>query len=602
MPSVDSTEQPVGTLEPPVTTTVSSGAVLFDGDDFYTVPEPLPAGEPGTLLRYEPIDVFGGWSNFGDSPGEFGLQTLGSISGDIVVWRDPVAVRTERVDRPEPDDAVGGSAEELAIWLAEHPQLEATDPAPVSVGGLDGFEVEIAIAPASTNTPAMCPPGEVCVDVFAPPHLGFAWRLVTRDDRARMILLATADGTGTVLIAVDPYDHLGTDLEAFATLAEPLLDSIDFTAGEHVEAVAGECVNGFGSCRGALAPGVYRSSEFQPSFSYTVGSRPAGGPMAWRMMYLSESIQGQPIAVTGTAVVPSIAAPDGGRPTLSVAHGTTGIADQCAPSHDPSADVAAHIRYVNAGYLVAFSDYEGLGTPGRHPYVVGESEGRSVLDAATAAGQLPGADAGDQLAIWGHSQGGHAALWAAQLADRWAPEFELVGTIAAGVPADLTATGDAVETGPGKGYILLTIAGYAAAYPHLELSSVLTPAGEAALGIVDEQCAQEVLAHFADTNPGELVQPLDSAEAWTTLLNENNPGQALVDAPILIIHGTNDFLPIAAVERMHQSMCTLGQQVELRIIDGGDHDTSFNLATTDGYDWMQQRLAGDQPITTCPPP
>ena len=72
---------------------------------------------------------------------------------------------------------------------------------------------------------------------------------------------------------------------------------------------------------------------------------------------------------------------------------------------------------VNAGYLVAFSDYEGLGTPGRHPYLVGESEGRSVLDAAKAAAQLPGADAGDQLAIWGHSQGGHAALWAAQLAE-----------------------------------------------------------------------------------------------------------------------------------------------------------------------------------------
>ena len=226
------------------------------------------------------------------------------------------------------------------------------------------------------------------MDLFAPPHLGFAWRLVTRGDRARLILLATADGAGTVLIALDPYDHLGTELEAFDTLARPLLDSIDFTAGEP-EPVAGECVNGFGSCRGALEPGAYRSAEFEPSFSYTVGPRPADGPAAWRMMYLSESIQGEPIAVTGTAVVPSIAAPDGGRPILSVAHGTTGIADQCAPSHDPSSDVAAHIRYVNAGYLVAFSDYEGLGTPGRHPYVVGESEGRSVLDAATAAAPAP---------------------------------------------------------------------------------------------------------------------------------------------------------------------------------------------------------------------
>ena len=145
-PSVDRTDGPVDSFEPPVTTAAPSGAVMFDGDDFYAVPDPLPAGEPGTLLRYEPIDMFGGWSNFGDSPGEFGLQTLGTVSGDVVIWRDPVAVRAERVDRPVPDDAVGRSAQELASWLAEHPQLEATDPAPVSVGGLDGFEVEIAIA------------------------------------------------------------------------------------------------------------------------------------------------------------------------------------------------------------------------------------------------------------------------------------------------------------------------------------------------------------------------------------------------------------------------------------------------------------------------
>ena len=232
-PSVDTTERPVDTFHPPVTTTTApGGAVRFDGDDFYAVPELLPAGEAGTLLRYEPIDLFGGWSNFVESPGEFGLQTLGTISGDVLLWRDPVAVRPERVDRPVPDEAVGRSAQELASWLAAHPDLDASDPQPVSIGGLDGFEVEIAIAPHSTNTPVSCPSGEVCVDLFAPPHLEFAWRLVTLGDRARMILLATADGSGTVLIAVDPYDHLGTDLEAFDAVATPLLDSIDFAAGE----------------------------------------------------------------------------------------------------------------------------------------------------------------------------------------------------------------------------------------------------------------------------------------------------------------------------------------------------------------------------------
>ncbi len=75
-PSVDTAMRPVDTFEPPIAAPAPSGGpVLFEGDDFYAVPAPLPAGQPGRLLRYEPIDVFGGWSNLVDSPGEFGLQT-----------------------------------------------------------------------------------------------------------------------------------------------------------------------------------------------------------------------------------------------------------------------------------------------------------------------------------------------------------------------------------------------------------------------------------------------------------------------------------------------------------------------------------------------
>ena len=231
------------------------------------------------------------------------------------------------------------------------------------------------------------------------------------------------------------------------------------------------------------------------------------------MMYLSESIQGEPIAVTGTAVVPSIAAPDGGRPILSVAHGTTGIADQCAPSHDPPSDVAAHIRYVNAGYLVAFTDYEGLGTPGRHPYLVGESEGRSVLDAAKAARQLPGADADDQLAIWGHSQGGHAALWAAQLADTWAPELELVGTVAAGVPADLTAHGRGARDRPREGIPPPDDRRIRRRLPRAGTCRRCSPRlGRPRSASSTSNAREDVLAHFADTNAAELLQPLGSVE------------------------------------------------------------------------------------------
>ena len=66
--------------------------------------------------------------------------------------------------------------------------------------------------------------------------------------------------------------------------------------------------------------------------------------------------------------------------------------------------------------------------------LVGVSEGRSMLDAGRAARQIPGIYVAEPTAITGFSQGGHAALWAAQLAAEWTPEQQIIGTVV-GAPA-----------------------------------------------------------------------------------------------------------------------------------------------------------------------
>ncbi|MGE4566834.1 MAG: hypothetical protein AAEB43_04160, partial [Acidimicrobiales bacterium] len=53
--------------------------------------------------------------------------------------------------------------------------------------------------------------------------------------------------------------------------------------------------------------------------------------LGWNITYRSQSVTGEPIEVTGT-ILASAEAADGPRPVLSIAHGTTGMADQCAPS------------------------------------------------------------------------------------------------------------------------------------------------------------------------------------------------------------------------------------------------------------------------------
>ncbi len=143
--------------------------------------------------------------------------------------------------------------------------------------------------------------------------------------------------------------------------------------------------------------------------SQSIGSR-VDGSEAWRVLYTSTAPDGSPIAVSGVVVAPPGAAPDNGWPVVAWAHGTTGVVPRCVPLLEEDgglARVPALEELLAAGTVVAVTDYPGLGTPGIHPYLVGESEGRAVLDSIRAARGLLGAQVGDRAAVYGHSQGGH---------------------------------------------------------------------------------------------------------------------------------------------------------------------------------------------------
>ncbi len=324
----------------------------------------------------------------------------------------------------------------------------------------------------------------------------------------------------------------------------------------------------------------------------------------YRIMYLSESVAGDPIVVTGTAVVPDADAPAQGRDILALAHGTTGIADECAPSKNPAEGEGALAgASVTAGYLVASTDYEGLGTPGRHPYLVGESEGRSVLDAARAASQLPGADAGDRMAIAGYSQGGHGALFAGELAADWTPELELVGTFAGAPATELPVIIGAGRSLPIPGFLYMIVAGFNAAYPdQADPALLLTEAGVESLDNVDTGCTGEIMASVAGMASSDLVRPdPGSVEPWATLAAENNPGRVKTDSPILIVHSTgDDVVPVGLSEAAFARMCEVGQQVERRVIDAGGHREAAPPAFIQGMDWIAERFAGEPATSTCP--
>jgi pimeloyl-ACP methyl ester carboxylesterase len=296
-------------------------------------------------------------------------------------------------------------------------------------------------------------------------------------------------------------------------------------------------------------------------------------------------------------------------PILSYAHGTTGLGDQCAPSkHGATEARLLAAGALSRGFVVVATDYEGLGTPGVHPYLVGRSEGRSVLDAARAAINLGmGTSVQSPVIVWGHSQGGGSALFAAELAPTYAPELHVEGAVAGAPAVELAFLGNSLSSATASavsGFAFMAIAGFKAAYPTLDLSAFLTAKGIAETETAGAQCNETVtdlngknIADYMTANPVTI-------EPYATYLNENTPGQVPTPVPIFVYHGDADELvPVTASEMYLKRTCEVGGFTVLRTTyKGGTHVGVIALALNDIATWIDDRLAGKPaPTTACPP-
>src|SRR5215218_8569439 len=315
------------------------------------------------------------------------------------------------------------------------------------------------------------------------------------------------------------------------------------------------------------------------------------GAQAWKILYHSQALDGSDVAVSGVVVAPTDAAPAGGRPVISWAHGTHGIADQCAPSR--RADMVSLLpsigKVVSQGYVVAATDYEGLGTPGTHPYLVGESEARGTLDIARAAQQIRETGANDTTFVWGQSQGGQASLFAAEIQPQYAPELDLEGIVSGAPVTDATAMFPAAATIPETlGFAVMGLIGMAAAFPDADVSDVLTPAALEQTKIVDQKCYGAVLDAFKQPvdqviahNPGEVAP-------FPDIFVADSPGQVATTAPMLVYQGLSDDVVYKVfTDRYVQKACALGNTVDYETFSGKDHYEENEVAEKDVLEWMQ---------------
>jgi alpha-beta hydrolase superfamily lysophospholipase len=334
----------------------------------------------------------------------------------------------------------------------------------------------------------------------------------------------------------------------------------------------------------------------------------------WRILYHSRSIAGADIAVSGYVAVPPTPAPTGGYPVLAWAHGTTGAAVQCAPSlfnrmegegPYPLPDLG---RYLRAGWLVAATDYQGLGSPaGIHPYLVGASEGYGVLDAAVAARQLPHLAVSADTLIYGHSQGGHAALFAGELAPTYAPALHVIGVVAAAPATGLSTIVSVIGhlTVPDDlAYFTLIGWTWSKTYPDLPTADFFTPVGaRLAERTVTGLCDNGLVAALSGSAARNEFQP--GAAANPSVLAHgrlNDPGQVRTAAPMLIVQGTGDNQVPSPLTDLFVSgtACPQGDVVDYVHYPGASHDLITSVAVPRILAWSADRLKGRTPApTTC---
>ncbi len=323
-----------------------------------------------------------------------------------------------------------------------------------------------------------------------------------------------------------------------------------------------------------------------------------------RILYTSRSTQGEKIAVSGSISIPPGEPPSDGWPVISYAHGTTGLADVCAPSRDYKGGLASSaITYVNpqleawidAGYAVVRTDYEGLGTPGQHPFLVGKSEGRGVLDIVRAAARMDDR-IGDRFLIAGHSQGGHAALFAAGLADSWAPDLELRGTVSYAPASHLLTYFDFLPTftDPSSlsAYATMALVGTSTANQGIDPAAILNPEPENKLPLIDGLCNPQLggPGRYGQFAPSKLVDPNAKTALLKQVLAKNNP-DVVTDQPILLAQGSDDTTVFPLVtDLLNGELVASGDSVDYMIYDGVGHGDIVAAAEPDALAFMKDRL------------
>jgi pimeloyl-ACP methyl ester carboxylesterase len=261
---------------------------------------------------------------------------------------------------------------------------------------------------------------------------------------------------------------------------------------------------------------------------------------------------------------------------------------------------------VKAGYVVAVSDYQGLGVDrDHHPYLDATTEGYNLIDSVRAARKLV-PNSSNRWAAFGGSQGGQAAWAANELAGGYAPDLELVGSASYSAPLAIDGFVDAAVDGtltPEQRLALLQVLGAIAdESPDFRLDDyrrglaadqwdVLTACKGPRVADRDELASQ---VSNDDLRPADQ----QAADSLRDRLQAMSLPKQPATAPMLVVYGGQDQLvPPVWTDRALDAACRMGDVIAIELQPDRGH------ADVDGasaFPWITQRFAGDPAGNDCP--
>ena len=411
-------------------------------------------------------------------------------------------------------------------------------------------------------------------------------QLKTSISTARRISAVAAIGLCACVPALSTADEPGLPRSLDAAIAMERADALPLTGFYDTPALA------------SSKPGDLLRQE--PGIGFALPD----GAAAVRILYHSLSADGADVATSGMVLIPAGSAPAGGWPVIVWAHGTSGVARQCAPSLQKDMEYGEEglMPMVRAGFAVIATDYHGLGTQGPHEYVNKIAQGHDVIYSIPAAhAAVPSLARG--WVVIGHSQGGLAAWSVAEMqAQRHDPNY--LGAISVAGAGDLKSILDAMgKPGSTASYYL----GYMAYAMHVRTPSfkpsdmLLGEALKRYGDLTTKGCWNYAYAAFIGAPVAPVLKPgWDQLPAAKRFIEENELARAPIAGPLLVIAGEADeTVPLAPLRAVAERACRNGSALTFRSYPGLDHDPLMDKTTPDQLAWVRDRMAGKPALSNC---